>query len=434
MSTFAAPPRYPIEALLELAPPAPARVGGRVVREQHDASGSTLWVREATGELTLSAPPRLGLEAAPWLGAWVVARGTWTGRDLLVDSISRENASRVAFPRPGGDWEHLQRGRLERLRARARALAALRRFFDERAFLEVETPQAVPSPGLDLHLDAYPVAGEEPPRWLHTSPEYQMKRLLAGGLGRIYQVARCFRRGELGPLHEPEFTMIEWYRAFTGAAELMGETAELVAHVARAIRGEAVAPAPPSAPREALQGARTEPVDLSAPWPSLTVEEAFARYAGETLEDVLGDLRATPSPEAEERFYRLFVERVEPRLGHGRPVFLTHWPASMASLARIHPDDPRFADRFEAYVAGIELCNGFGELIDPGEQRARLLADQSARAAAGLPVYPIDEAFVGALEEGLPPCAGNALGFDRLLMLVLGTHDIQSVIAFPRTA
>ena len=269
----------------------------------------------------------------------------------------------------------------------------------------------VPSPGLDLHLDAFEVVGGREPRYLITSPEYQMKRLLAGGLPRIYQLCRCFRRNELGALHEPEFTMLEWYRAFAGSEEIMRDTEELVAHVAAAVNG----------------GSKTipgldRPVDVSPPWERLTVAEAFQRHAGVEVGAVLED---------EERFFRLLVDHVEPALGRGRPTFVTRWPARMASLARLCPDDPAVADRVEAYVDGVELCNGFGELIDPVEQRARLARDRSARAAAGKPTYPIDERFLSALEEGLPPSGGNALGVDRLVMLVLGIDAIDGVLAVP---
>jgi lysyl-tRNA synthetase class 2 len=156
----------------------------------------------------------------------------------------------------------------------------------------------------------------------------------------------------------------------------------------------------------------------------MTVAEAFRRIAGIALDDVLPD---------EERFFRILVERIEPGLGYPRPVFLTHWPASMASLARLVPTDPRWADRVEAYVDGVELSNGFGELIDPEEQRARLLRDRDERRRTGRDDYPIDERFLAALEEGLPPSGGNALGLDRLVMLVTGASSIADVLAFPQS-
>lgn len=301
---------------------------------------------------------------------------------------------------------------LERLKARAAIRTAVRRFFDDRAFIEVDTPIAVPSPGLDLHLAAIEAVGMSERRWLVTSPEYQMKRLLTGGMTRIYQLGPCFRRDEQGALHEPEFTMLEWYRAFAGSEEIMRDTEELVASVAVALHGSTVIPG------------RGRPVDVAPPWKRLTMAEAFRKLAGVELEQVLPD---------EERFYRILIERIEPGLGYPKPVFLTHWPASMASLARLSPEDPRYADRLEAYIDGVELSNGFGELIDPAEQRERLERDRDERRRTGRDDYPIDERFLAALEEGMPPSGGNALGFDRLVMLVTGATHIEEVVAFPQS-
>jgi elongation factor P--(R)-beta-lysine ligase len=299
---------------------------------------------------------------------------------------------------------------MKRLRERARVLADVRRWFDGLEFVEVQTPVMVPSPGLDLHLDAFEVAGGDrgAARWLGTSPEYQMKRLLADGWERIYQIAPCFRRGEVGARHNPEFTMLEWYRARAGMDDVMRDTESLVL----AITGGAV-----------RLGDRV--VDVRPPFERLTVCEAFARYAGwledQTLEAAAND---------EERYGRMFVEKVEPGLErYDRAVFLVDYPASQASLARKKPGDPRVSERFELYVAGTELCNGFGELTDPVEQRARLLRDQATRRARGLPVYPIDDRFLEALAR-VPPSGGNALGIDRLTALVCGSTEIARVIAF----
>lgn len=297
---------------------------------------------------------------------------------------------------------------LPALRARARVLRAIRERFDGDGFLEVETPAMVPSPGLDLHLMAFEAVGLGEPRWLITSPEYQMKRLLGAGQP-IYQLARCFRRGELGAHHEPEFTMLEWYRPSAGAEDVMRDTEQLVAAVATALHG---------APRIERAGAT---IDLSPPWPRRTVEDVFREHTGREVLDVLPD---------EEAFFRAWVDDVEPGVG-AAPCFITRWPASMASLARLCPDDARWADRFEAYVGGLEICNGFGELVDPVEQRARLERDRDARRARGLDDYPIDERFLAALEEGLPESGGNALGVDRLVMLMIGAEHIADVLALP---
>jgi elongation factor P--(R)-beta-lysine ligase len=273
------------------------------------------------------------------------------------------------------------------LQKRAELIARVREFFVARGYLEVETPLVVPSPGLDVHLLAVP-AGD---RYLITSPEYQMKRLLAGGLPRIFQIVKCFRRGEIGARHNPEFTMVEWYRAYSDVHAMIGETEALIVSMV------------PS---------------LTAPFERLPIAEAFRRHAGV-------DVFAL----SEDDFFRIMVEKVEPALTH--PVVLTEWPIAQASLARKCSHDPRVAERFEIMVRGIELCNGFGELVDPVEQRARFTADQADRARRGLPVYPIDERFVAALEEGMPPSAGNALGLDRLIALALGARTIGDVMTFP---
>jgi lysyl-tRNA synthetase class 2 len=397
----------------------PVRVGARVVAcaphgrasgtgTEAASTGPVLTVEDAGGRLEVA-----GNRSVP-LGSWVVVEGVWRGDRVAEAAISVEQVPHVPFPPEDGDWAWFQADqgtRLSNLQARAAIRASVRRFFDERRFLEVDTPQLVPCPGLDVHLDAFPVGGNAsaPLGWLSTSPEYQMKRLLAAGAPRVYQIAHCFRQHERGRNHEPEFTMLEWYRAFADSDALIRETEQLVAHVATAQRGSTVIPAFDHA------------VDVAPPWDRLTVADAFQRYAGVSVNELLPD---------EERFFRVLVERVEPHLGRGRPTVLSAWPASMASLARLDPKDPTVADRFEIYVDGVELSNGFGELIDPVEQRARFERDQRERSRLEKPVYPLDERFLAALEEGLPPCAGNALGFDRLVMLVLGVPDIRDVVPF----
>jgi lysyl-tRNA synthetase class 2 len=375
----------------------------------HAPAGAVL-VHDVTGQVWVECRP------VPLLGTWVVADGLWDGERLRHAAVTVVSVPYAQFPRPGGDflWAQADGGRrLRNLRGRAAVLRSIRQFFDERAFTEVETPLAVPSPGLDVHLDAVEVVGLGGPRWLVTSPEYQMKRLLAAGLPRIYQIGRCFRRGELGERHQPEFTMLEWYRAFSGMREVMRDTEELVAHVARQLHeGSSVIPGV------------ERPVDVAPPWERLTLDEAFQRYAGVRVSHVIHD---------EDRFFRLLGEQVEPQLGRGRPTFVTGWPAKYASLARLDPSDPSVAERVEAFVDGVELSNGFSELIDPNEQRQRLARDQAERARLGKPVYPIDERFLGALEEAIPPSGGNALGVDRLVMLVLGAARIDDVVAFGQT-
>jgi elongation factor P--(R)-beta-lysine ligase len=295
------------------------------------------------------------------------------------------------------------------LEGRARIVRLIRAFFESRGFLEVETPTLLPSPGLDVHLSAFEVAAARGTRYLSTSPEYQMKRLLADGWPRIFQIAKAYRRDEVGERHSPEFTMLEWYRAPAGVEDVMRDTEQLLA----AVTGGAIR----------LEG-RT--IDTRPPLSRMTVCEAFERFARIAPDETL-----SLSETDEDRFFRLLVDEVEPalaRLDHA--VFLTEYPAAQASLARKKPGDARVAERFELYAAGVELCNGFGELTDPAEQRARLTRDQEARKDRGLPVYPLDVRFLEALERGLPPCAGNALGVDRLVALACGTTEIRAVMAF----
>ena len=258
------------------------------------------------------------------------------------------------------------------LRERARVLEAVRTWFASEKFLEVETPLSVPSPGLDLHLDAFALADTTPQRFLITSPEYQMKRLLSGGVPRCFQIARCFRRGEVGSRHNPEFTMLEWYRAFADQDAVLDDTEALVCRAAASVgRGDVIE----------HDGRR---IDLSRPFRRITIAEAFRDLA-----DVAEATMLAWAERDEETFFRVLVDRIEPALAREpRPVVLHRYPAQMASLARLAPDDARYAERFEVYVGGVELSNGFAELTDPVEQRARLERDREARRArraSGLP-------------------------------------------------
>lgn len=310
------------------------------------------------------------------------------------------------------------------MRARARLNQIIRRFFDERGFVEIEAPIMVPSPGLELHLDAYEVAGGHrgQPRFLITSPEYQLKRLVAGGLARIYSLGKVFRRGEEGPHHNPEFTMLEWYRA--------GEGWEAVAADVEALVSTAADELAPSAG-----------ISLRPPWTRLSVTEVMRLHAGVQVDgdedaDTLRQRvraaghRAPADGDWSDAFFTVFLDAVEPKLAASQaPVVLYDWPRPLAALAREKPGDPRVVERFEAYLSGLELCNGFGELIDPVEQRRRLQADLAERARRGLPLYPIDERFLAAVGH-MPASGGVALGVDRLAMLLLGKSHIRDVLPF----
>jgi lysyl-tRNA synthetase class 2 len=279
------------------------------------------------------------------------------------------------------------------LSLRHELLKEIRAFFDGSGYLEVETPCLVPSTVPESHIDLFRTQGG---LLLAASPEPQMKRLLAEGHERIYQVTRAFRQGEEGRWHNPEFTILEWYRSGADHRDLMEETQELVLRLYR-------------------RAGRTEPG-----FTRMSVDEAFGRWA---------EWRPSSAWD-EERFYRDLVERVEPRLGDMGAVFLTDYPAGAASLARLSRPDPSVCERFELYIDGIEIANAFSELTDPAEQRSRLEQANTRRARAGRPEYPIDERFLEALEAGLPHSAGIAVGLDRLVAVVAGIGGVDGAMAF----
>jgi elongation factor P--(R)-beta-lysine ligase len=328
-----------------------------------------------------------------------------------------------------------------RLAARGRILAAARGFFADAGYVEVETPALQVCPGLEPHLQAFSTVLRDPrdggarSRYLHTSPEFAMKKLVAGGLPRIWQLAHVFRNGERSATHHPEFAMVEWYRAGASYRDAMDECEGLLRCAQHA------------AGAEPLRW-RGRAADAHARWQRLTVAAAFLQYAGIDLTATIDDPHnpaAAPLAAAAARigiaphdgddwetlFFRIFLDRIEPHLGVGAPTILYDYPIAMAALARPKPDDPLLAERFELYVCGLELANAFGELTDAVEQRCRFLADQAKRQALYGETYPIDEDFLAALEFGLPDCAGVALGFDRLVMLATGAQHIEEVLWAP---
>jgi lysyl-tRNA synthetase class 2 len=327
------------------------------------------------------------------------------------------------------------------LARRTEVLGAVRSFFAQRGFVEVDTPALQVSPGLEPHLRAFATElhdtreGRVMRRYLHTSPEFAMKKLLVAGMPRIWQLAHVFRDGERSATHHPEFAMLEWYRAGASYGDLMEECATLIGACQEAAGAEAL-----------TWLGRT--ADAKGTWQRISVAEAFRDYCGIDLlatapdpkSPDLGRLAAAAMgtgimPHAgddwETLFFRIFLDRIEPALGLGVPTILYDYPASMAALSRCRADDPRVAERFEVYVCGLELANAFGELTDPAEQRTRFLADQARKQALYGVTYPIDKDFLAALEEGLPDCAGIALGFDRLIMLATGVDDIGEVLWVP---
>jgi lysyl-tRNA synthetase class 2 len=324
------------------------------------------------------------------------------------------------------------------LLARARIAAALRAFFAEREFLEVETAILQVSPGNETHIHGFATelvapSGTRARRYLRTSPEFACKKLLAAGERRIVEFARAFRNRERGALHHPEFTLVEWYRAKESYEVLMDDCAAILAVAARAA----------GATRFSYRERAADP--FAAP-ERLTVAEAFARHAGIDLPAVLpgkGAERAGFAAAAQaagvrtatddswgDIFSRVLVEKVEPHLGLGRATILDEYPAIMSALARPKPSDPRFAQRFELYVCGVELANGFGELNDAAEQRRRLELEMAEKERIYGERHPIDEDFLMAL-AAMPQAAGVALGFDRLVMLAAGASHIEQVLWTP---
>jgi lysyl-tRNA synthetase class 2 len=315
-----------------------------------------------------------------------------------------------------GDWRPT--ASLDALRLRAEILASIRSLFAEREVLEVETPLLASAPVTDLHLEALkthyrgPGAADGLELYLQTSPEFAMKRLLAAGSGPIFQICKAVRGGEAGRRHNPEFTILEWYRPGWDHHRLMDEVDDLLARVIGTTPGE-----------------------------RLSYGEAFRRYAGidphtessEGLRSRVGDFGVPSVDELgrDDLLDLVLTHSVEPKLGHCQPTFIHDYPASQAALARVRSGDPPLAERFEVYVEGLELANGYHELTDPSTQRERFQEDLAARRKAGLPAVPFDERLLAALEHGLPECSGVALGIDRLVMLAMGTREISDVLAFP---
>ena len=314
-------------------------------------------------------------------------------------------------------------------------LSHTRNFFNSAGFLEVETPLLVPHPGMEPHLSPFEttfgMGNESQSLFLPTSPEYAMKRLLTAGYEKIYQITKAFRREPVGPMHNPEFTLLEWYEAYADYNDVMKVTESFIHSLVTKLTSSSIIK---------WQGRST---DVTPPWQRITVEDALAEYAGIQADPFTdknefirlsrdaGYTAVTFDDSPEDAFFKVFLDGVEKHLGNVRPTFLTEYPASMAALSKRKVDRPEIAERFELYISGVELANAFTELNDPEEQRARLEEEAQTRLQNGDPSYAIDEDFLAALEAGMPPAGGIALGLDRLLMLITGSRTIQEVLAFP---
>ncbi|HEU20632.1 MAG TPA: EF-P lysine aminoacylase GenX [Deltaproteobacteria bacterium] len=286
---------------------------------------------------------------------------------------------------------------------RAGIIQAIRLFFTERAFLEVETPIRIPAPAPETHIDAIPSDG-----WfLQTSPELCMKRMLAAGYDKIFQLSKCFRHRERGSRHLPEFTMLEWYHAGIDYGRLMNECEDLFLFISQFLgAGDTIS-------------YQNKTISLEKPWRRLSVSDAFKRYSPMPLDTALAD----------DRFDEIMVSNIEPGMNGDRPVFLFDYPVSLGSLARTKQCDPTVAERFEIYAGGLELANAFSELTDASEQRKRFEKEREYRANLGKIAYPAPDKFLRDLDY-MPESAGIALGVDRLVMLYADSETIDEVVAF----
>ena len=293
--------------------------------------------------------------------------------------------------------------RKKALTTRAEMIRAIRRFFADRDYLEIETPIRVPTLAPESHIDAIPSDG-----WfLHTSPELCMKRLLAAGFHRIFQISHCFRKGERGRLHIDEFTLLEWYRAGIDYLDMMEECEDLFLFVAGELGfGKTIE-------------YRGRKIDLAKPWERISVREAFQRYSSLSPEEAI----------EKGCFDEIMVAEIEPNLGENKPSFLYDYPVSLGSLARKKKEDPSVAERFEIYAGGLELANAFSELTDAEEQRKRFQKEDEFRRRSKKTAYPVPEKFLDALSD-MPESSGIALGVDRLAMIFAGSASIDEVVAF----
>lgn len=327
--------------------------------------------------------------------------------------------------------ESLRRKR-PHLEMRAKVIAAMRDFFNQRGFTEVQTATLQVTPGAEAHIHGFKTElldhnlDHKSDLYLHTSPEFAMKKLLCAGWERIYQICPCYRNGEESSLHAAEFTMIEWYRTQADYTHIMDDCVDMLRMIAKICD-------------ISVYSYKGMSVDPFGEWQKISVAEAFEQFAGIDLAAYLEDtdafasacaavVRTSPNDGWDDLFFRVMGEVIEPNLGTQTPCILYDYPAHMAALSRKKPGDPRFAERFELYIAGVELANAFSELTDAAEQRARFEDELALKEKLYSRRYPIDEEFLSALERGLPESGGIALGIDRLCMLASGAEDIEDVL------
>jgi elongation factor P--(R)-beta-lysine ligase len=334
------------------------------------------------------------------------------------------------------NWKKLQNGHMnwDVFRTRSLILSQIRHYFDSNHFLEIEAPILTPYPTLDNNIESIDcmLTGPDDSKqqmFLHSSPEHAMKKCLAGGSGDIYSLGKVFRNREITQLHNPEFTLAEWYRMDSDYRDIMRDMQNLIGQISRCLNGRLSI---------TYQG---HSIDLNPPWTELSVADAFRENLGLNTTELLDQdslrkkadengIYFSPDDGWETLFHRLFMEKIEPFLGLDRPVFIKDFPAEMGLMAKCRTGDPEFVERVELYISGIELANGYSELTDPEAQTIRFLTQHKIKEQSGFTGYPIDYELIQALHD-LTPCSGVALGVDRLIMLFLNKTDIRDVILFP---
>lgn len=341
-------------------------------------------------------------------------------------------------------WQKLQQQpeNIEYLYKRQQIIDAIRQFFKSQDFLEVDTPLMVKSPGMEPYLEVFETrlldsTHLQQRAFLLTSPEYALKKLLVAGIPRLFQICKSFRNGEgLSSKHNPEFTMMEWYRTNADYTAIMKDCEDLFVHIAQQISTQQHNTHP------LLFTYQGKTYDLTPPWPKISVAEAFKQYCGIEIDTLLDEVqlieagrkRGFSIDEAtswEQVYNQFFLNDIEPHLGQEKPTIVYDYPASQASLSKKKESDPRFAERFEFYVAGIEMGNAFSELTDAEEQLRRFELEREERRHLGKTLYDIDMDYIAALRAGLPPTGGIAVGIDRIIMFFADAPSIQDVIVFP---
>ena len=403
-------------------------IAGRLVRLDPRGGSGALEDWTGTVDLVLDDPTLSGVLPQLAAGDLVECAGTWENDTYAVSGLKLLAPSLRGVPEPAAAGA---------VRIRSRIMSGTRSYFESRGFIAVDTPTFMTVPDLTPALSSFRteyVDGESGTRtlYLQTSPEHYMKRLLAAGCERIYQICRFYRNGERFDTHHPEFTGLEWYEAYADYETVMTTTEDYVTSLAETLN------------HACELTYRGTTIDVRTPWPRYRVRDCFLDRSGIDL-DACDDLEAFSSAakgrgyevreddDWDDLFHRVFLTAVEPALPTGRPVFLTEYPARLPSLARRVPGNPRYVERFELYMGGLELANAFTELNDPVEQRARFEADlEVKRSKKGPDRYDggVDETLLAALEYGMPPSGGIAFGLDRLAMLFADVDTIDPVIMF----